>query len=118
MLNPFPGMNPYLEQPELWHQAHNRLIVAIADELTPQIVPKYHVSIEERVYTSTSDNLLVGIADVSVSLRDTTTSTAVTATPTLIEPTKVSVPIPEEVTERYLEVRSTVSGAVVLIFYL
>ncbi|MCC5612232.1 DUF4058 family protein [Nostoc sp. CHAB 5834] len=20
MGNPFPGMNPYLEQPELWHQ--------------------------------------------------------------------------------------------------
>ena len=34
MHNPFPGMNPYLEQPELWHQVHNRLIVAIADELT------------------------------------------------------------------------------------
>ncbi|WP_375494628.1 DUF4058 family protein [uncultured Nostoc sp.] len=24
MENPFPGMNPYLEQPELWHQVHNR----------------------------------------------------------------------------------------------
>ena len=45
MHNPFPGMNPYLEQP-LWHQVHNRLIVAIADDLTPQIVPKYRASIE------------------------------------------------------------------------
>ena len=68
MGNPFPGMNPYLEQPELWHQVHNRLIVAMsddklllyetlceriyADHLTPQIAPKYRVSIEERVYTS------------------------------------------------------------------
>ena len=32
MDNPFPGMNPYLEQPQLWHQVHNRLIVAIADD--------------------------------------------------------------------------------------
>ncbi|MEH2365728.1 DUF4058 family protein [Nostoc sp.] len=24
MDNPFPGMNPYLEQPELWYQVHNR----------------------------------------------------------------------------------------------
>ncbi|MDZ8088917.1 MAG: DUF4058 family protein [Nostoc sp. DedQUE12b] len=57
MDNPFPGMNPYLEQPELWHQVHNRLIVAMsddkllriyADDLTPQIAPKYRVSIEER----------------------------------------------------------------------
>ncbi|QSJ17373.1 DUF4058 family protein [Nostoc sp. UHCC 0702] len=30
MVNPFPGINPYLEQPELWHQVHNPLIVAIA----------------------------------------------------------------------------------------
>ncbi|MEH1908488.1 MAG: DUF4058 family protein [Nostoc sp.] len=66
MGNPFPGMNPYLEQSELWHQVHNRLIVAIADDLTPQIAPKYRVSIEERVYTSVDDILLVGIADVAV----------------------------------------------------
>ncbi|WP_309242713.1 DUF4058 family protein [Limnofasciculus baicalensis] len=52
MQNPFTGMNPYLELPELWHQVHNRLIVAIADTIIPQIVPKYRVSIEERVYTS------------------------------------------------------------------
>jgi hypothetical protein len=64
MQNPFPGMNPYLEQPELWHQVHNRLIVAIADELTPQIAPQYRVSIEERVYTSTDDILLAEIADI------------------------------------------------------
>lgn len=25
MQNPFPGMNPDLEQPELWHQVHNRI---------------------------------------------------------------------------------------------
>jgi len=69
MRNPFPGMDPYLEQPELWKQVYNRLIVAIADTLTPQIVPKYRVSIEERVYSSVEDSLLVGIADVAVSHR-------------------------------------------------
>lgn len=52
MHNPFPGMNPYLELPDLWHQVHNRLIVAVADAITPQIVPKYRVAIEERIYTS------------------------------------------------------------------
>jgi hypothetical protein len=43
--------------------------VAIADHLTPQIAPKYRVSIEERVYTSVDDILLVGIADVAVTKR-------------------------------------------------
>jgi hypothetical protein len=30
-----PGMNPYLENPELWSEFHSRMIVAIADELQP-----------------------------------------------------------------------------------
>jgi hypothetical protein len=29
----FPGMNPYLEQPELWSAVHSQLDVAIADDL-------------------------------------------------------------------------------------
>jgi hypothetical protein len=50
MLNPFPGMNPYLEHPELWHQVHNRLIVGIADAIAEQVAPEYFVSIEQRIY--------------------------------------------------------------------
>lgn len=30
MPSPFPGMNPYLENPELWSQVHHRLLNAIA----------------------------------------------------------------------------------------
>lgn len=112
MHNPFPGMNPYLELSELWHQVHNRLIVAIADELTPQIAPKYRVSIEERVYTSIDDMLLVGITDVAVAQRDANSSTTLT-TAKISEPIKVKTPIPEQVTERFLEVRSTQTGEVV-----
>ncbi|MEL7359939.1 MAG: DUF4058 family protein [Cyanobacteria bacterium J06560_6] len=26
----FPGMDPYLESPELWPEVHSRLIVALA----------------------------------------------------------------------------------------
>lgn len=113
MQNPFPGMNPYLEQPELWHQVHNRLIVAIADEITPQIVPKYRVSIEERIYTSVEDSLLVGIADVAVSRRDATRTETTLTAPQLTEPVKVRVPMPEQVIERFLELRSTQTNAVI-----
>jgi hypothetical protein len=34
-------MNPYLEHPDRWSTVHNRLIVALADVLTPQLLPKY-----------------------------------------------------------------------------
>lgn len=70
MQNSFPGMNPYLEQPGLWPQVHNRLTVAIADAITPQVAPKYRVSIEERVYTSAEVIPLIGIADVAIARRD------------------------------------------------
>lgn len=113
MYNPFPGMNPYLEQPALWHQVHNRLIVAIADTLTPQIAPNYHASIEERVYTSFDDALLVGIADVAVTRRNTQSSHGTTVTTS--KPRPVQVPMPEEVIERFLEVRLTTTGEVVCI---
>ena len=116
MGNPFPGMNPYLEQPEFWHQVHNRLIVAIADDLTPQIAPKYRVSIEERIYTSVDDILLVEIADVAVAKRSTTNSG--TLTRAIAEPTKVKIPMPEQVIERFLEVRSTQSKEVVAVIEL
>ncbi|RCJ36817.1 hypothetical protein A6769_15060 [Nostoc punctiforme NIES-2108] len=115
MDNPFPGMNPYLEQPELWHQVHNRLIVAIADDLTPQIVPKYRVSIEERVYTSVDDILLVGIADIAVAKRNTTDNSTTLTAAKLAEPSKVKVPVPEQITERFLEVRATPTKEVVAV---
>lgn len=61
MPSPFPGMNPYLELPALWHEFHNRLIVAISDALTPYLQPKYYVAVETRTYLD-DDNLelLVG----------------------------------------------------------
>jgi hypothetical protein len=55
MQNPFPGMNPYLEHPELWHQVHTRLIVGIADAIADQVAPQYFVSIEQRIYQSLAD---------------------------------------------------------------
>lgn len=67
MPSPFPGMNPYLEHPDRWSTVHNRLIVALADALTPQLLPKYQVDIEKRVYTIIGMNsLLLGRPDVTI----------------------------------------------------
>ena len=46
----FPGMDPYLETPRLWSGVHGRMIVYIADALTPRLRPRYVAAIEERVY--------------------------------------------------------------------
>lgn len=38
---PFPGMDPYLEQPSLWPDVHHRLITAICDQIQAQLSPRY-----------------------------------------------------------------------------
>jgi len=120
MPSPFPGMNPYLENPDFWVEVHNRLIVAISDVLVPQVRPKYRVAIEKRIYqinqTDGDSGLLLGIPDVTVNRKpndpDSQESTVAVAPPTE-QPTTVTVPIPEQIKQAYLEVRDLVTGQVV-----
>jgi len=43
MPSPFPGMNPYLEHPELWPEVHNRLIMALANAIESNLSRKVTV---------------------------------------------------------------------------
>ena len=52
MLSPFPGMDPYLEEPRLWPGVHANFIVAMQELLNKRLRPNYVVDIEERVYIS------------------------------------------------------------------
>jgi hypothetical protein len=51
----FPGMDPYLETPRLWSGIHGRMIVYLADALTPRLRPRYVAAIAERVYVEGRD---------------------------------------------------------------
>jgi len=118
MLSPFPGMNPYLENPDLWAEVHHRLITLIADELVPQLRPKYLVAIEKRVYQTTGEEtVLVGIPDVSVGRSKTDSNDPVTSTVAVASPPRlpvtVTIPMPEEEKEGYLEVREVETTEVV-----
>jgi hypothetical protein len=55
-VSPFPGMNPYLEEPSGWPGVHHRLISAISDPLAEQVAPHFTVAIEERVYITSDDD--------------------------------------------------------------
>lgn len=110
-------MNPYLEHPDRWSTVHNRLIVALADALTPQLLPKYQVDIEKRVYEVIGANsLLVGRPDVTVQrprTSDSTVSTHMATSASASAPMKVIVPMPEDVREAYLEVKEVATQAVI-----
>lgn len=117
MRSPFPGMNPYLEHPELWAEVHHWMITLIAESLVPKVRPKYRVAVEKRIYQTVDEkSLLIGIPDVSVARNltsSTPTETAVAVAPPPTKPTTVTLPMPEEVRESYLEVREVATGEVV-----
>jgi Protein of unknown function (DUF4058) len=98
MSSPFPGMNPYLENSQLWAEVHSRLIVEISDAISPQVLPKYRVAIEKRVYQVNEESLSVVSAPH--------------------KPINVNIPIPEEVMEGYLEVREVGTGEVITVIEL
>src|SRR5262249_6753075 len=51
----FPGMDPYLEDPQLWLGVHPSLVVYIRDYLQPQLRPRYVANIEQRVFVEGPD---------------------------------------------------------------
>jgi hypothetical protein len=118
MPTPFPGMDPYLERPGLWEEVHAGLIVAIQQYLSALLRPRYRVAIERRTYLALLDTepfagkpdvLLVAADDVppptAAPLQQTTTLTA-------------ELPMPEEVVERFLEIREVATGAVITVIEL
>ena len=102
MGSPFPGMNPYLENPTIWANLHSRLIVAIANLPGPKIRPKYRVVVEEAVYKrdESDQSVLIGVPDVSVrqSSRSNSESSGLIAEGNVAiaapKPVEVTVPMP------------------------
>jgi hypothetical protein len=70
---PFPGMDPYLENPALWSDVHHNLITECQGLLSSQLRPKYVVKVEERVYISAESdeefNTQVRVPDIEVASR-------------------------------------------------
>lgn len=115
MPSPFPGMDPYLEQAGVWSQVHTELIVDIRRFLTPILRPKYRVDMEQRNYLAVAPpDDLVGEPDVIISV-DNPSLTAPTTAMTSVVPLVGVLPVPEEIKERYLEIRSVDTREVVTV---
>ncbi len=112
MSTPFPGMDPFLEQRGLWEEVHTRLIVAIADFLTPLVAPRYQVAVEQRAYFLGQTDDFTGKPDVLI-MREPAPAPYVTSFPP--QPLVATLPVPEEVVERYLEIRSAAGDVVTVI---
>jgi Protein of unknown function (DUF4058) len=120
MPSPFPGMDPYLESPAFWSEVHNRLIVAIADDLAPKLRPRYRVAIEQRIYLSSPDEMQLIVPDVTVtqqSIKPQNFGVATIVAP-VSQPISIELEMPEEMRESYLKVREVESGRVVTVLEL
>jgi hypothetical protein len=94
MLSPFPGLNPYLEARTLWRGFHTQLIVEIARDLQPQLVPRYVARTEERVVLAPLDQSF----DPDVQNREPrpepegAAAVAVASGPGVVVPERIAVP--------------------------
>jgi hypothetical protein len=121
MPTPFPGMDPYLERRGIWEQVHSDLIVDIRRYLMPLLRPKYHVAIEQRTYLALLPpaDQLVGIPDALVIAPERVGAGIVLAGMAALSTPEVGeLPQPEEVRERYLEVRALDTHEVVTVIEL
>jgi Protein of unknown function (DUF4058) len=117
MQNPFPGMNPYLEQAEFWSDFPAQLIAACARILAPQLLPKYRV-VTDKWMDKVTNAAMTGIGRPDLSIQQSrdeslTPPTGTTQTIATIQPIAVQIPIAEEVQQSYLEVRDAATKEVV-----
>lgn len=52
---PFPGMDPYIERPEIWGDFHTRFITRLCDAIQPSLRPRYLALLEDRLYVVRDD---------------------------------------------------------------
>ena len=104
MPSPFPGMDPYLEDPILWPSVHHRLIAYMGDALTAILPSRYVANIAERLSVSEPDRDIYPDASVLEDrprppVADVGASTAAVCDP----PWQVEM-VAEEVREAFIEI--------------
>ncbi len=117
MPSPFPGMNPFLERPDIWNDFHNSLIPAIRETLTIQIQPRYYVRIEEHLYIhEPTANERYSLGRPDLSLHTNRTMTPASGTVAAVAPVTVGMPaLIEEERLPYLEIHDRQKHEVVTV---
>lgn len=119
MPSPFPGMDPYLESPDLWPDVHHGLISHIQIALTPSLRPAYVARVELRVYISDEDDpgrdaIIPDLRIETVQGNGSKKRKPLSAV-AVAEPLIVPFLIDDEIEEARLEIRHRESGALVTI---
>jgi len=120
-MNPFPGMNPYLERH--WWDVHARLIVYACDSLQAQLPDGLVARIEERVYVDYPRESITRLIypDIRVSeLRQPAPASSAGTATAVLEAVDISTRIIVEeeeipIVETYIEVVDPAGGLVITV---
>ncbi|MBI3822683.1 MAG: DUF4058 family protein [Planctomycetes bacterium] len=117
MPSPFPGMNPFLEQADVWQDFHGRFVPALGDALVALVRPHYIVKVEQHLYIHeppAERRLFLGYGDVGISdpgnRGDKSGGTA-----TITSPLVLHVPSVEFEKHRFLEIQDRNSRELVTV---
>jgi hypothetical protein len=123
MPSPFPGMDPYLESPEIWRDVHSNLITASQESLNRLLRPNYVARIELRVYLSDEDDpgRAAIIPDVRIEKRNGPAQQSPKSrsnggsSVAIVEPMPMTILIDEEIEEARLEITHVKSKSLVTV---
>jgi hypothetical protein len=106
MPSPFPGMDPYLENPARWPDFHLELISVLKQALNDQLQPRYYALAEERVYVSREDDpgRQLYVPDVSIRVARNVPPRELSGATAVSEPIEVVTMQEEEVHEPYVSI--------------
>ena len=107
MPSPFPGMDPYLEDPAFWRDFHHRFISYWSEAIAGLLPSDYAARIDERIHLVEMDPEIVKVIypDVAISRnREKTLKSPSESCTLLMEPVTIPNQILDEVREAHIEI--------------
>ena len=116
-MSPFPGMNPYFEQPGIWRGFHTLFLVYALEEIAASLPKGYQIDIEESLFIDTPEDgaRLFAVADLAVQAND---SFERDATAVMAAPLTTTIRMPRQRRARNLMISSRIRREVVTVIEL
>ena len=106
MPSPFPGFDPYLEDPAFWSDFHSTFINYWREAIAEALPPHYEAGIADRVYLieRDPDSRKLAFPDVSVTVTDRPEWLTKSSAVATLEPVTIPLTILEGPRETYIEI--------------